>query len=283
MTGRMLLTCDNYGVSRRVAKLLSAAGVGVQMGCPNTRCLCGAKGFQLDLSRVEALEESFIGIDGLLVSFPITPQRHQFARNVSAAAAAAGVGHIVLLSTAGADPASPYDLVRSAGEVEAIIRQARTATTILRPSKVMEAYIVDYAPMLRRGTLCLPHAQAAISYIHSTDVASAASQVLLNPWLYGDGLFTLTGPQAIDHSAAVEQIGAMAGRMIEYRPIDETEANRLRAEQGLDPWLIDQATSIDRFIAAGGAAVVTDCYRQIVGRGPTWFSAFARANASALQ
>lgn len=80
---------------------------------------------------------------------------------------------------------------------------------------------------------------------------------------------------------AGDTTGAAAGRMNDCFAFDETVSRRGTVERGLDPWPVEQFTSLDRFIAADEAAAISPDLKSIVTRNPFWLASFVAQNVPA--
>ncbi|GHH30416.1 NAD(P)H-binding protein [Streptomyces rubradiris] len=132
------------------------------------------------------------------------------------AARAAGVEHIVLLSSAAVvDPATRHS--RSAvmhSAVEEALRESGIAWTFLRPTTFATKQL-HLAPAIRSGeVLRIPFLQAPTASIHERDIADAAVCALTGAGHEGKG-YWLTGPQALTQQEHIEVIAAVTGRPIE--------------------------------------------------------------------
>jgi uncharacterized protein YbjT (DUF2867 family) len=123
------------------------------------------------------------------------------ARNVAAAARAAGAQALVHVSAIGADPESPSAYGHSKGEGEAAVREAFPSATIMRPSILFGrednftnrfaamARLLPLLPVIRGGTRFQP--------VYVADVAKAVAAAALDPRAHGGKTYELGGPQVM--------------------------------------------------------------------------------------
>lgn len=136
-----------------------------------------------------------------------------------AAAAAAGVPRLVLLSSLAAarqferDTGSASQLHHS--EVEDAVRTSGAAWTILRPGTFANNLLSWAQPIRFTGGVSGPYPASAQAPIHEADVAAAAAAALTQDGHDGQ-TYPMTGPQALTRVAQLDTIGAALGRRLTF-------------------------------------------------------------------
>ena len=123
------------------------------------------------------------------------------ARNVAAAAAAAGVPALVHVSAIGADPDAASAYGRSKGEGEEAVRAAFPAATIVRPS-IAFGLEDDFVNRFARMAQLLPvlpvmRGSWKLQPVHVADLGKAIARAALDPAPYAGRTFELGGPQVL--------------------------------------------------------------------------------------
>lgn len=137
------------------------------------------------------------------------------ARNVAAAATAAGVESLVHFSALGGDPASDSAYGRTKGEGEAAVREAFPRATILRPSTLFgreDQFVNRFAAMIAAlpvVPVLRPEVKFQPAFV--ADVAQAAVAALRDPRAHGGKTYALGGPDAISMAALFRWIGETIG------------------------------------------------------------------------
>ena len=138
------------------------------------------------------------------------------ARNVAAAARAAGVNALVHLSAIGADPESPSDYGRTKGEGERAVREAFPAATIVRPSIVFgpEDQFVNRFAGLARLLPVVPVLRGAwkLQPVYAADLGKAVAMAALDPVPHAGKTYELAGPQTVSMREFNEWICRATGR-----------------------------------------------------------------------
>lgn len=199
-----------------------------------------------------------------------------------AAARAAGVHHIVFLSS----PAS-YEAAEHRGPIGRIHRAAEQTLaesgldhTVLYPSWLATNARRDWGPAIRAGQpVELAHPAAQCVPIHPDDVAEVAVDLLLHD-THRSRMQILTGPESLRLDEAVARVGTGLGRVIPVREISREEALARR-----EPWLAAEILEslLDSAAASvGRPAPLTNTVERITGHPPRPLQAWVAENRSAF-
>jgi len=141
------------------------------------------------------------------------------------AAQAAGVEHVVLLSSASVvNPAMRSSFVAQLhSTVEDALRESGIAWTFLRPTTFATNMLRWAAPIRSGGALRMPFLHSQDASIHERDVADTAVHALTGAGHEGKA-YWLTGPQALTHLEHIEAIGAAIGRAIDVVEVAPEDA-----------------------------------------------------------
>ena len=225
--GLILVTGATGQVGRHLVDELLTAGAGV-------RALSRTPGTADLPKRVEVVAGEFsdlpVGLfEGVRAAFVFPGES---AANFVAAAAAAGVPRLVLLSSLAAarehqrDDGSASQVHHSA--IEAAVCESGAPWTILRPGTFAYNLLEWAQPIQYTGGVSGPYPTSAQAPIHEADVAAAAAAVLTADGHEGQ-IYPLTGPQALSRVAQLQAIGDAIGRELTFTENTPTE---FRAEMG---------------------------------------------------
>lgn len=252
-----------------VARALAAADVPFRMvvrdpsrapQLPGTEVASASYG-DADASRA-ALE----GVDTLLmVSGAEAQDRLAQHRSFVAAAATAGVRHVVYTSFVGAAADATFTLGRDHWATEEAIRATSMAHTFLRDS-----FYLDFVEDLvgEDGVIRGPAGDGAMAAVARADVARVATAVLQAPAAHLDRTYELTGPVAITLAQAAATVSEVRGRTVTYHPETLEEAYASRARWNPEPWQADAWVSTYTAIAEGALARVSGDVERVTGRRP---------------
>jgi len=203
-------------------------------------------------------------LDGVPVVFMVSAtesrDRVEQHRAFVDAAAAAGVGHLVYVSFAGAAPDATFTHARDHWHTEQHIRASGLSFTFLRDN-----LYADFLPGLAGadGVIRGPAGDGRVAAVAQDDIAEAATVVLTDAAAHAGRTYDLTGPEAL----SLHEIAALLSAT--YEPETVEQAYRSRASYGAESWLVDAWVSTYTAIAAGELAAVSDAVPRLTGHRAT--------------
>jgi uncharacterized protein YbjT (DUF2867 family) len=189
-----------------------------------------------------------------------------------AAARDAGVRRAVLLSASPAAPGAP-----GVGRVHSLIPDFFAEWAVLRPTWFMQNVLAPQHPhaisIREDGVLVTSTDGARVALIDANDIADVAAHLLTADVTPNTDLI-LTGPESLTYDEVAATIADVIEQPLRHRDVPEPE---LRAYLGrfLPPAAAERMAALDRIIATGSQAGVTDTVRKVTGRAPRPFAAWA--------
>ncbi|MFG2907615.1 NAD(P)H-binding protein [Kitasatospora sp. NPDC048286] len=274
----ILVTGASGTVGRHLVPRLTAAAVRVRALTRDAERARRAGAVPGDLRDPHSLVAAARGAAAAFLIWPF-PTADGAARAVEALAGQ--VGRIVYLSSAavrdvpGAGPHSPG---RPDGEIEALLLRSGVRHTVLRPYG-FAANALRWAPEIRAdGVVRGFGGQAGLNPIDERDIAEVAARVLTEDGHDG-ARHVLTGPHSPTQAEQVRIIGEEAGRPARWQEIPRAAARDRMLAGGWPAPITDGALD---FLAAriDDPEPVTDTVREITGRQPRDFRAWAAEHAA---
>jgi uncharacterized protein YbjT (DUF2867 family) len=234
-----------------------------------------------DLGEPATLTPAFYGVDKL---FLLTQGiGTDFTIHAVAAAQAAGVSHIVHLSSSHVllDPIPAMG--RWHHEREEIIRASGIPATFLRPGGFM-TNALDWLPTIREGGYVLdPVGPGRYAPIDPADIAAVAAVVLTEDGHRGKE-YALTGDEMFTVTEQVRIIAESIGRDIEVcEAATPAEAVRFRFPNGAPQALADAITEGFTLMRADTVGFRTDTVERLLGRRPRTFADWCARNANVFR
>ncbi|MFE7615177.1 SDR family oxidoreductase [Streptomyces sp. NPDC057496] len=199
-----------------------------------------------------------------------------------AAAEAAGVEHIVLLSSSSvlAPDVLGNPIAASHHAVEQALIASPLTTTLFRPG-VFATNAHQWSRSVREhGSVDLPHPRSHSSPIHEMDLAEAALAALTEPRLQG-AAYHLTGPESLTAAEQIDLLAAASGHPIAVNTVSgEAWKESMAAfvpEPIADALLAYMAESED------SPAAVTDEVERLTGHPARTFATWAEQHADAFR
>ncbi|GIX24958.1 MAG: NAD(P)-dependent oxidoreductase [Caldimonas sp.] len=272
----ILVTGATGNIGRALVERLQTTppSLSVIAASPSGQSVAGAPGRALNLLDPDSAQAAMQGVDRLFLLTPAHPEMEAMTAHAVRAAQAAGVQHIVRISGAGADPESEIAIARLQGRCDRIVIDSGIAYTLLRPKNFMQNFTTFLRDMIRAGTVYSSQGEGRVPFIDARDIAAVAARILREPQAHAGKAYTLTGPQALTHAEALAVIAEHIGRPIQLVPISEEQAVDGMRQAGMPEPLVQAMSSLNRVIAAGWVAEVTDDVPRLLGRPATAWADF---------
>jgi NAD(P)H dehydrogenase (quinone) len=249
-----------------------------------------------DYDDYESLVAAFSGGETmLLISASKVGSRIPQHRNAINAAVAAGVAHVVYTSYVGKDGDNPSLAVGDHRGTEALLTASGLAWTVLRNSQYTDAVIEAMAPLALQRSRWVASAQdGKMAQVWRDDCVASAVAVLSTSG-HRNRIYDITGPELLSFREIAAIISEVAGRPIEFVPVDDEEMYAFFDGLGIPreavpdqsvgdvPWSSDDMVSVERAVREGYMAVISDHVEQLTGRKPRSVRELALQNIKSLQ
>ncbi|MDN3356534.1 NAD(P)H-binding protein [Actinomadura sp. DC4] len=281
----ILVTGATGNIGRDLVRELGARGAAQRLLVRDPARAAGlpeeAERVVADLGEPATLAPAFAGADRMFLLTPGIGTGH--TGNALAAAKAAGVRHIVHLSSTNVlgDPMPPMGHWHH--EREKMIRASGIPATFLRPNGFM-LNALEWARSIREEGFVIdaigPGRHASVD---TADVAAVAALVLTEDGHEGRE-YSLTGDEALTVAEQALIIAETVGRDIEVRTAATTEeAVRSRFPDGAPPALAEAAAKTLALMRADTVGLRTDTVERLLGRPPRSFADWCARNAGAFR
>jgi uncharacterized protein YbjT (DUF2867 family) len=200
-----------------------------------------------------------------------------------AAAKAAGLSHIVLLSSFNVLGDPTPAMGRWHHEREEMVRACGIPATFLRPGGFM-TNVLDWVATIQEGGYVLdPVRPGRYTVIDPADIAAAAALLLTEDGHEGKE-YVLTGDEVFTITEQVRVIAGVIGRDIEVRAVaTPAEAVPFRYPNGAPPSLAHAITEGFKLMRADTVGFRTDTVQRLLGRTPRTFADWCARNAEAFR
>lgn len=272
MSDRPVLVLGGTGkTGRRLTKALQHRGVPTRPASRSTTP-------RFDWSDRTTWSPAVEGARAVYLAHPHgAPHQGELTQDIIRVALAAGVEHLVLLSSRSTHLALPFydDFLAN----EQAVRSGAVPWTILRPSWFNQNFSEDiFLDQVLTGTVRLPTGEGQEPFIDATDIAEVAAEVLTTSGHSGAS-YELAGPALMSFPAAVAEIARVTGRTITFEHGTDSEYVVYLVDQGLPRKDAVELTETLVSIRNGDNAYPSDGVRQVLGRAPRTFAEYARTAA----
>lgn len=222
-----------------------------------------------DYDRPETLAAAYKALDRLLIipSSEMGPGRRA-SQSIAAidAAVAAGVKHIVLMSSAGTRQAEEPDIFASYYAAEQRLMGTAGRWTILRMNYYAEAFIQEAQMALATGALT-GLAENRVAFVSRDDVAAGAAGLLATDGHAG-AIYNATGPASLGGAERAALVAEIAGKPLSFVVLPEQVLRQGMEKAGLPAPVVGTVLSIQDKFAQGGFDIVTGDIERLSGRAP---------------
>jgi len=234
-----------------------------------------------DLDRPATLPPAFDGVDRLFLLTPGIGLDH--TAHTVAAAQAAGVRHIVHLSSFHVLVDPMPAMARWHHDREEMIRASGIPATFLRPGGFM-TNALDWLPTIREAGFVLdPVGPGRYAPIDPADIAAVAALALTEDGHQGNE-YALTGEETFTIAEQVQILAAAVGRDLELRAVaTPQEAVRFRFPNGAPPALANAIVEGFALMRSDTVGFRTATVRRLLGRAPKTFANWCTRNAHRFQ
>ena len=239
----------------------------------------GLETVMIDYNRPETLRAAFQRCDALFLLGPSVLNQTELELNAVEAAKAAGVRRIVKQSVMGAAEEA-YSLANVHRPVEQAIESSGLAWTFLRPNSFMQNTVTFMGGTIRaESAFYSASGRAAISHVDVHDIAAVAVKALTTPDHEGQA-YSLNGPEALTYDAMADALSKVLGRPISHVNLPSADLKSAMLAEGMPDALADRMLDLERYFRENHAGELTDDIKQVTGRDPRQFAAYARETAA---
>ncbi|WP_441250632.1 NAD(P)H-binding protein [Kitasatospora sp. McL0602] len=276
----ILVTGATGNIGSALLKELHARGVGPLRGLTRNAARAGfpdgVEAVEGDFAEPASLKPALEGVRSLfLVS------RLGSDADILDAARAAGVEHVVLVSSITVQTHQHLGAAAENLAVEQLLKASGMAWTILRPTQFASNALMWAATIRGHETVRAPFAETALPTIHPADIAAVARVALTEPGHHGR-TYALTGPAPVTARQQVEAIAATLGREVPFAEISRRQAHsQMAAVFGSDN--ADAVLDVTGGDVNDELLMVRDTVSEVTGTPARPFQQWASENADAFR
>lgn len=167
-------------------------------------------------------------------------------------------------------------------QVELRLESSGHPFVFLRPNWFMDNFHTFWLPAIKAsGSIPLPAGEESrTAFIDTADIAASAAASLLSN-KFDNQSFSLTGPEALTYGEAAAVLSRHAGRVIEYRNVEDSQLVESLIQGGLPADYAGFLAVLFGYVRQGASSQVTDAVKTLTGRDPGTLEHYAATNAAA--
>lgn len=282
----MLLTGVTGKTGGETARQLLAKGVRFRALVRDAGKAAGLKaaGVQLavgDIAHADAVRRALDGVEKALLILPNGRTQQASETQFTDLARAAGVKHLIKLSSMEAVAHARTPIPQGHWAVEEYIRASGLGWTMIKPNFFMQNLLTSAAGIKSQHRLSLPMGNGTTGMADVRDIAAVCVEVLTGAGHAGRS-YEITGPEILTFHDVAERFSEVLGVKIEYVPMP-IEGFRERMKNVLEPWHLNAVCELFREIDEIGLDHTTGTVRQLLGREPIPLRQFIRDHAASFR
>ena len=284
----ILLTGATGKTGSETAKALAARGVKARALVRNAEkgAALAALGHEVvtgDVTDAGAVQRALAGVDKLLLLLPNGQQQLALEKQVVDLARAAGVRHVVKMSSmeAVANATAPIPQVHWASEE--YIRASGLAWTMIKPNFFMQNFLGSAKSIKENKSFSLPMGDGKTAMADARDIGAATAEALAGKGHDGKS-YEITGPEVLSFHDAAARFSEVLGTKITYVPADPEVYLGILKRVLPNEWHANAVSKLFGEIASGVCPPhMTDAFSKLTGRAPISLAQFVRDHIAAFR
>lgn len=219
-----------------------------------------------DVADAETVRRALKGVEKAFLTLPNGRNQEAQEKQFADLAVAAGVQHLVKMSSMEAVAHAETPIPKAHWAVEEYIRASGIGWTMVKPNFFMQNLLSSAAGIKANRKFSLPMGNGTTGMADIRDIAAVCAEVLTGKGHAGKS-YEITGPEVLTFHDVADRFTAVLGEKVEYVPMP-TDQFRERMKNVLEPWHLNAVCELFREIAEIGLDHTTDTFRQLMGREP---------------
>lgn len=219
-----------------------------------------------DIADAKIVGKALAGVDKAFLLLPNGEHQEAHEKQFTDLAKAAGIKHLVKLSSMEAVAAAKTPIPRAHWAVEEYIRASGLNWTMVKPNFFMQNLLASARTIKEQGKFFLPMGNGTTGMADARDIGAVCAEVLTGEGHAGQS-YEITGPEVLTFLKVAERFTEVLGKKVEYVPMPMAQF-RERMTNILKPWHLNAVCELFQEIADIGLDHTTDTFRRLIGREP---------------
>lgn len=198
-----------------------------------------------------------------------------------AAAAGAGVSHVVKITSAAAAD-SPIERRRDHSSIESALAASGLRHSLLRSNAYMQNLLVLAPTIAATAGFGSAARDGRIGMVDTRDVAAVAAHIVAAPADHAGKTYWLSGPESISYADVAARLSEVLGRPNAYKTLSLADQRSAMIAAGMPEALAQVNSQALELFSRGDSDWITDDVALILGRPARSFSTFAAEHAPAF-
>ncbi len=220
-----------------------------------------------DVTNEEDVKNALQGCEKALMILPNGKEQLELEKRFVDLAIAAGVKHLVKLSSMEACPEATGKIPRVHDDSEKYIEASGIAYTFVRPNFFMQNFLANSPTIKAQKKFFLPMGDGKAGMSDTRDIGAVMALVLSEPG-HENQSYEVTGPELLSFHDAAAQFSEVLGETIEYVNVDMASYRETLRPFVSSEWHLDAVCELFEEIGEGGLEFKTDTIKSLLKRDP---------------
>jgi NAD(P)H dehydrogenase (quinone) len=244
----------------------------------------GAELFIGDIGDADAVAKAMDGVEKVMLTLPNGPNEEKFELGVLEAAKAAGVKHLVYLSSTESNPENTRRIPQVHVRVSQAVKDSGVPWTVMRPNFFMQNILAFARTMKPESWFTFPAGDGTAAMCDVRDVGEVAAILLTESDKHIGQQYDLTGPDILSMHDVARLLSEELGREITYKPQSLEDFHAVLSKVLPSEWHIDGVVELmEEMQNTGGLNYTTETMGEILGRPPCSLKQFIHEHRAAFE
>jgi uncharacterized protein YbjT (DUF2867 family) len=229
----------------------------------------GAAGVELmvgDIADATTVTRALADADKAFLLLPNGEHQEAHEKQFTDLAVAAGVKHLVKMSSMEAVATGKTPIPRAHWAVEEHIRASGLAWTMIKPNFFMQNLLGSARTIKEQSMFSLPMGTGTTGMADARDIGAVCTEVLTGTGHAGKS-YEITGPEILTFADVADRFSEVLGKKVGYVAMPMAQF-RERMVNVLKPWHLNAVCELFQEIDEIGLDHTTDTFRKLIGREP---------------
>lgn len=231
-----------------------------------------------DVGDAETVRRALEGVEKAFLTLPNGEHQRGQELQFTDLAVAAGVKHLVKMSSMEAVPDAKTPIPQAHWAVEEHIRASGIGWTMIKPNFFMQNLLLSAASIRNQRRFSLPMGTGTTGMADIQDIAAVCAEVLTGTGHTGKS-YEITGPEILTFMDVADRFTEVLGEKVEYVPMPIAQF-REGMKNVLKPWHLNAVCELFQEVNDIGLDHTTDTFRQLIGREPRAVRQFIQDNVA---
>jgi uncharacterized protein YbjT (DUF2867 family) len=231
-----------------------------------------------DMSDADSVKQALDGAEKAFMLMPNGKQQLALEKQFTELAVAAGVKHLVKMSSMEAVADAETPIPQAHWAAEEYIRASGLDWTMIKPNFFMQNLLASAGTIREQRKFFLPMGDGTTGMADVRDIGAFCAEVLTGEGHAGQS-YEITGPEVLSFYDVAERFSEVLGEKVEYVAMP-MEKFRERMSPILEPWHLNAVCELFREIAEIGLDHTTSTFKELIGRDPISLKKFIEDNVA---